>query len=283
MDFAAKEADLGAFTGRIAIVTGAASGIGQAVSQELGRRGAFVIAVDINGQGAEQTASAIVEKGGRAKSVAVDVTKPEQIQSLVDMAVSDYGGLDYMFNNAGIAILGEVRDFTLDHWKKIIDVNLWGVIYGTSAAYKVMAARGSGHIVNTASLAGLIPAPTLTAYSVTKHAVVGLSTSLRAEGAALGVRVSAVCPGLVQTGITEAGVILNAERELVLQQVPFKPIDPSQAARSILRGVERNRDIIIFPAHARTSWWLYRFSRGLVQAAARGAIRDFRKIRTDRP
>jgi short-subunit dehydrogenase len=104
-----------------------------------------------------------------------------------------------MLNNAGIALGGEVRDMDLEHWRRILDVNLWGVIHGTTAAYQVMVKQGFGHIVNTASLGGLIPEPMATAYATTKHAVVGLSTSLRAEAAELRVKVSVVCPGFVQT------------------------------------------------------------------------------------
>ena len=104
-----------------------------------------------------------------------------------------------MFNNAGIGIIGDERDKSFDGWQKIIDVNLMGVIYGTLAAYSLMTEQGSGHIVNTASIAGFLPAPVEVAYGTTKHAVARLSTSLRAEGAALGVKVSAICPGVMNT------------------------------------------------------------------------------------
>ncbi|MGH9827680.1 MAG: SDR family NAD(P)-dependent oxidoreductase, partial [Blastocatellia bacterium] len=213
-----------AFRDKIAIVTGAASGMGRSISEELARRGAIVIAADVNQPGVVETVSTIAAAGGKAQSVPVDVTQPEAVQALVDETVRQYGRIDYMFNNAGIAVVGEVRDLTLDHWRKTIDVNLWGVIYGAVAAYKVMAAQHSGHIVNTASVAGLIPSPTLTPYSVTKHAVVGLSASLRAEGAGLGVRVSAVCPGLVQTGIQAASTLVNTDRDVLLERMPLKPI-----------------------------------------------------------
>lgn len=272
-----------AFKDKIAIVTGAASGIGRAVSEGLARRGATVIAADLNEPGAEATVRSIVGSGGKAKSVRIDVTKPDEVQKLVDGAVSEYGRLDYIFNNAGIGVVGEVRDLEPDHWRKTIDVNLWGVIYGAVAAYKVMAIQGSGHIINTASVAGLIPSPTLTPYSVTKHAVVGLSSSLRAEGAALGVKVSAVCPGLVRTGLYETIALVNTDRESLLAQIPFKPIDPQRAAQAILRGVERNREIIIFPANARALWSLSRLNRGIIQSLARQAVAEFRKIRTGQP
>jgi NAD(P)-dependent dehydrogenase (short-subunit alcohol dehydrogenase family) len=127
------------------------------------------------------------------------------VQELVDETVRDYGRLDYMFNNAGIGMGGEVRDMDLEHWRRVLEVNLWGVTCGTSAAYEEMVRQGFGHIVNTASLAGLIPLPMVAAYCATKHAVVGLSASLRAEAAALGIKVSVVCPGFVETGIFRSG------------------------------------------------------------------------------
>ncbi|HEY6332319.1 MAG TPA: SDR family oxidoreductase [Blastocatellia bacterium] len=261
-------------------MTGAASGIGRAVSEELARRGTTVIAADLNQTGVEDAVRLILEGGGRAESAHVDVANRDQVQSLVDDAVSKYGRLDYMFNNAGIGVVGEVRDMEPDHWQRTIDVNLWGVIHGSLAAYKVMVARRGGHIVNTASLAGLVPSPTLAAYSVAKHGVVGLSTSLRAEGAGLGVKVSAVCPGLVRTGLYETITLVNAERDTLVKRIPIKPIDPRQAAQAILRGVERNREIIVFPANAQALWMLTRLSRGVGQWLARQTVKEFRKIRT---
>lgn len=261
-------------------MTGAASGIGRAVSQELARRGTTVIAADLNKSGVEEAVRLMVEAGGKAESARVDVAKRDEVQSLVDDVASKYGRLDYMFNNAGIGVLGEVRDMQPDHWQRTIDVNLWGVIHGSLAAYRVMVPRRNGHIVNTASIAGLIPAPMLTAYSVAKHGVVGLSASLRAEGADLGIKVSAVCPGLVRTGLYETITLVNAERDSLVARIPIKPIDPRQAARAILRGVERNREIIVFPANARAIWILTRLSRGVGQWLARQTIKEFRKIRT---
>ncbi len=188
------------FRDKVAIVTGGASGIGHMLCQELCRLGALVVVADVDSRGAEEVASAILKAGGRARAAFLDVSRVESVRGLVDEILSEHGRLDYMFNNAGIAIVGELRDMSLEHWQRIIDVNLWGVIYGTTAAYSIMARQGSGHIINTASLAGLIGYPASTAYAATKSAVIGLSTSLRAEAAGLGVKVSVVCPGYVQTG-----------------------------------------------------------------------------------
>jgi short-subunit dehydrogenase len=142
-----------------------------------------------------------------------------------------------------------------------------------------MANQGFGHIVNTASLAGLISFPTGTPYSTTKFGVVGLSTSMRYEGATLGVKVSAVCPGFIQTGIYNAATYLKVNREDLLGQLPFKPVDASKSARAILHGVERNKAIITVPFLAHIVWWLGRLSPALIAPLQTKMIRDFRKIR----
>lgn len=246
------------FNDKVAVVTGAASGIGRAISKELGRLGATVIAADINLEGAKKTASAISTMGAVAEAKKVDVTKHDQVKKLVADVVKKHGRIDYMFNNAGIAILGETRDMDISHWRRIIDVNLMGVIYGTTEAYPVMIEQGSGHIVNTASLAGLIPAPTETAYAVTKFGVVGLSTSLRAEAKGLGVKVSVICPGFVDTEILKDFDAVNIRKEEHTAKTP-RSMDVNRAAVKILKGVRRNRSIILIGNDAHIIYFIQRF------------------------
>src|SRR6516225_4102198 len=190
---------------RIAIITGAASGIGRALASALVTRGDTVVVADVDGEGAERVAGELARRGpGTATSAVVDVRDAGTVRALVDQVRDQHGRLDVMVNNAGIGIGGEAGELALAHWERVIDVNLRGVVHGVHAAYPVMIAQRSGHIVNTASLAGLVPAPLLTPYAMTKHAVVGLSLSLRAEAAAHGVRVTAVCPGVVDTPILDS-------------------------------------------------------------------------------
>ncbi len=266
------------FKDKIAIVTGAASGIGRALSAELGRRGVMVICADINLDGAEKTASKIKGGGGRAQGRHLDVTKAKDVKKLIDEIKEKHGRIDYVFNNAGIAILGEVTEMSIDQWRRIVDVNLMGVIYGTIFAYEVMVGQGSGHIVNTASLAGLIPAPMITAYCATKHGVVGLSNSLRAEGRTFGVKVGVVCPGNVRTEIHDAAILLNLDREKLISKINLI-IGPEKAARKILRGVRRNKAIITFPLHASITWRFFRLSISLFFLAARGVVKIFRNLK----
>jgi len=269
------------FKNKVAIVTGGASGIGRAICEALGKQGAKVVVSDINTNGAQKVADGIVGYGGKARAAHLDVTAEEQIHKLIEQTAAEHGRLDYMFNNAGIAMHGEVRDMEKGDWDRIININLLGALHGTIAAYALMVEQGFGHIVNTASILGLVSIPTNCLYATTKHAIVGLSTSLRAEGAALGVNVSVVCPGFVQTGLYDAATIRNADNDEFYAQVPFKRMDVTKAAREILKGLERNKAIIVFPFHARFMWWLQRLNPNAMDLPNREAIKSFRKIRRE--
>ena len=265
------------FEGKVTIVTGGASGLGKALCELLARCGATVIVVDIDGQGAEQVASAIAEEGGRAQAAHIDVTNADAMWGLAHGVADEHGSLDYMFNNAGIGIAAEVRDIDTACWHCIVDVNLRGVIHGTAAAYDVMVQQGSGHIVNMGSLAGLVGCPTATPYVATKAAVVGLSTSLRAEGQALGVKVSVVCPGFVRTPFYERAKVVNADREKLFG--PFKMMSPEDAAAATLKGVVRNKAVIVFPLAGRVAWLLHRIHPALLAPFHGKIVRDFRVLR----
>jgi NAD(P)-dependent dehydrogenase (short-subunit alcohol dehydrogenase family) len=272
---------MNSFQGKVAIVTGGASGMGRELCNELGDRKAHVTVADINQEGAEETALTITAAGGLAQAACVDVSDGGQVQALVERTTSEHRRLDYMFNIAGVLCTADVRDLTLKQWCLFVDVNLWGVIHGTTAAYEVMVQQGSGHIVNMASLSGLIAFPTGVPYATTKHAIVGLSTSLRAEAVDLGVKVSVICPGFIHTNIWDRSLILGAEKEDVMPLIPFRLLDANRAARSILRGVEQNRAIIAFPFHSRILWWLYRLHPGLLSPLYTRSIRGFRKVRAE--
>ncbi len=268
------------FTDKVAIVTGGASGIGRAVCRAMGREGAIVVIADVDIQGAREVVKTISAAGGQARAVGLDVTQEKAVRSLINETAGEYGHLDFMFNNAGIGVIGDERDKTWEHWQKILDINLNGVVYGTTEAYALMVRQGFGHIINTASLAGLIPSPTEVAYGVTKHAVVGLSTSLRAEGAALGVKVSVICPGVVRTPLFDTAPVLNVDREEIMAEMPdFIMLDVNKAAQSILRGIARNQARIVFPFHARLAWRLYRFSPAILDRIGRFQMKNFRKFR----
>lgn len=267
------------FRDSVAIVTGGASGIGRALCEELARRGAVAVVADINCEGAQVVAKGIAVSGGQAVAAALDVTRAGDVERLVEDTLRAHGRLDYMFNNAGIGVGGEVRDLTLDDWRQAIDINLWGVIYGTHAAYAAMLRRGSGHIVNTASAAGLVGEPGLTAYSVTKSAVVALSTALRAEAEGSGVRVSVVCPGFIDTAIYDNAIGVKFDKNEFLSKLPVRLVSAPDAADAILRGVERNQSIIVFPFYARLLWWLVRMHPGALNGFRRKTLANLRAMR----
>ena len=264
---------------KVAIVTGGASGIGRALCHALAARGTMVIVADINAEGAKGVAAAIRQRGGQAAAHTVDVADADSVKQLVQHTLAMHRRLDYLFNNAGIAVTADARDLGIEHWHQVIAVNLLGVIYGVQAAYPIMVQQGHGHIVNTASLAGLLPYPTNLPYATTKHAVVGLSLSLRAEAADLGVKVSVICPGWVQSGIYAASPTLNVRSEQVQAALPFKLMQADTAAQRILAGVARNQPVIVFPLYARVLWWAYRMRATWLNALGFKLIRDLRRLR----
>jgi len=270
------------FQEKVAIVTGGASGIGRALCEALGRRGARVVVADIDEPGARRVAETVSSSGGRGQSVCLDVRVAEAVRARVRETAAAHGRLDYMFNNAGIANLGEARDMTAEQWHRIIDINFLGVLHGTTAAYALMVEQGFGHIINTASQAGLYPVAGTVSYAACKHAVVGLSTSLRAEGAALGVKVSVVCPGPVKSNIVDSATLVSSFRENVFKKVPpFMMMNADLAARKILDGVVRNRAIMVFPFSAHALWWLHRLHPGIPIFLARLGVQAFRRFRVD--
>lgn len=264
---------------KVAIVTGGASGIGRALCVELAKRGAHVTVADLNEAGAHEAADAICQSGGKADAAALDITSAEGVLATVAAVAEKHGRLDYMFNNAGVGFAGDVRDIGLDAWRRYVDINLMGTLHGTVAAYSLMAKQGSGHIVNTASLAGLLGFPTAAPYSMTKHAIIGLSMSLRFEGADLGIKVSVACPGYVRTQFYNSATVVNADRDKLFGTIPFKMMTADQAAVAILQGVSKNRAIIVFPFSARLLWRLYRYCPALLTPMGRRIVRQFRANR----
>lgn len=250
--------------GKYAIVTGAGSGIGAALCRALIEVGAHVLCTDIDGDAAERTAAGL---GPRARSIRVDVTNADSVQAAVDDVVLRAGRLDLMFNNAGITWAADTELLTLEHWNSIIDVNIRGVVHGVAAAYPQMVQQGFGHIINTASIAGLAAAGQITSYVMTKHAVVGLSLALRSEAAAHNVGVLAICPAAVETPILDKGLItgINGREFYRMGQHSLEFYDPDRLAHDTLRAIDRNRALLVVPRTAYAGWLLARVAPGLMQ------------------
>lgn len=253
------------FAGKQAVVTGAGSGIGAALCRALAGAGAEVLCTDIDADAAEKTAR---ELG--ARWAPLDVTDAAAVQRTVDDVVARSGRLDLMFNNAGISWGGDTELLTLEQWNAIIDINIRGVVHGVAAAYPQMIRQGHGHIVNTASMAGLTAAGLITSYVMTKHAVVGMSLALRSEAAAHGVGVLAVCPAAVETPILDKGAVGGfVGRDYYLQGQRVKePYDADRLAADTLRAITRNKALLVKPRQAHVAWLFARLAPGLMQRMA---------------
>jgi NAD(P)-dependent dehydrogenase (short-subunit alcohol dehydrogenase family) len=272
----------------IAVVTGAASGIGLALSRALVHRGVDVALVDRNPAVLATAATLTGEGPATATAAVVDVTDASAVGELIASTHERYGRLDLVFNTAGIGMGGEPEELSLAHWQRAIDINLRGVIHGCHAAYPLMKRQGFGRIVNTASLAGLGPGlGTAAPYNATKHGVVGLSLSLRSAGADFGVGVHVVCPGVVDTpildgpdepGLQRPASLVGVDVRAMLRDVaPSRPYPPERFARDVLRGIARNRAIIVVPRQAAVSWLLLRLSPRLADALSLRLTRIGRK------
>ena len=244
------------FKNKTAIVTGGASGIGRALAIEMSLHGCNVVLADLQADAAEDVLKTIHALGGKGSVEILDVTCFSAVEALVKKTAVQNGGLDFIFNNAGIGIGGRVSRHTMDHWKKIIDVNLMGVIHGIQAAYPLMREQGFGHIINTASIGGLMPTPHAVSYAMTKHAVVGLSTSLRPEAASFGVQVVTLCPGVVRTPLLKncgkyGTMITPVPMDVQLRTWErMKPMEAHDFARRALGEIAAGKSIIVIP-----SWW----------------------------
>jgi len=254
--------------GSVALVTGGASGIGRALAEALAGHGTYVIVADRQLELAAQVVATIEARGGQAQVAELDVREPAAFEQVARSVLEEFGRIDYLFNNAGIGIAGEASRYSLADWQDVLDVNLWGTLHGVQAVYPSMVEQGFGHIVNTASIAGLLPSDAV-AYSTSKHAVVGLSKSLRHEAARHGVRVSVLCPGLIRTPLLTGGAfgrvnlpgVDEARLSAMWERRPLLAAD--EFARRALEQVRRNRLYIVVPGWCKLFWYLERISPSL--------------------
>nr|ACJ06774.1 short-chain dehydrogenase/reductase [Mycolicibacterium austroafricanum] len=274
-------------SGKVVFITGGASGIGAALTARLGAAGAQVWIADRQFGVAEELAQRLRDTGARVHAVELDVRDPAAFATAIAATVQTAGRIDYLFNNAGIGIGGEVDTLTLDDWNDIIDVNLRGVVHGIQAAYPIMIWQGSGHIVNTASMAGLVTTSAQAGYSATKHAVVALSKTMRVEAATHGVRVSVLCPGVVRTPILSGGAYGRnksvSREDLVKLGEALRPMDADDFADRALRAVLRNEAIIVVPRWWKALWYLERLSPALSMRTAAAALKRTREVQSAVP
>ncbi len=250
----------------VALITGAGRGLGEALAKACGADGMRVLVTDVDLQAARGVAASVVEAGGDAEAAALDVTDQPAVAAWVEEAWERHGGLDLLLNNAGVAVAAEAHELSDDGWDRVLDVNLHGVVNLTRAVYPRMVAAGRGRICNVASMFGLFPAPVALSYTTSKFAIVGLSLALRAEAAGLGVKVTAACPGFLDTDLFPAD-----------GRPPGKLVPAPIAAARILAGVRRNRAVTVFPWYVRALWWLYRLSPSLIVRLNKAAMSGYRE------
>jgi 3-hydroxybutyrate dehydrogenase len=229
----------GTLTGKVALVTGGASGIGRATALTFAREGAKLVIADMNIDGGQQTAHMITENGGEATFVQVDVSHATEVEEMISKAVETYGRLDCAYNNAGVTqrAYPSTAEFPEDDWHRVLAINLTGVWLCMKYEIPQMLKQGGGAIVNTASVAGLVGLAGRSAYVASKHGVVGITRTAALEYAKSGIRVNCVCPGYIRTPMV-AYVIQHEGRHLEEQIVAREPIGrlgtPEEIAETVV-------------------------------------------------
>lgn len=275
----------GVFEDKIAIVTGGASGIGEALGRELAARKAKVVLADRQIERARAVAEDIESKGGEAHATFLDVRDRVAFEDVARDAVKRFGRIDYLFNNAGIGVGGEMSDYAPADFDDVFDVNLRGVAHGIHAVYPRMVQQGFGHVVNTASVAGLVPMPGNGSYTAAKHGVVGLSKALRIEARRHGVKVSVLCPGPIATPILTGGEFGRtglppevSRAALAERWERARPMSPEVFTIKALDRVAKGDAVIVVPSWYKALWYVDRLSPTL---SLELAFWVHRKIRAD--
>jgi NAD(P)-dependent dehydrogenase (short-subunit alcohol dehydrogenase family) len=254
------------FRDRVAVVTGGASGIGLAVAQKLAAEGMQLVLADVEAGALEAARKDLEAKGAKVLAVRTDVSKAADVERLAQKTLERFGAVHVVFNNAGVAVTGESWENSLEDWQWVLGVNLWGVIHGIRTFVPILLRQNEpGHVVSTASMAGLTSNPGLAVYNVTKHAVVTLSETLHHDLALRNspVKVSVLCPGYIQTRIMESGrnresdprkdppapaaSALGAGIELALRRGVDAGYPPSEVAKQVFEAI-RDERFYIFPA-----------------------------------
>jgi NADP-dependent 3-hydroxy acid dehydrogenase YdfG len=233
----------GSLNGKVAVVTGASSGIGEATVRSLAGEGAAVVAGARRKERLDGLVEEVTRDGGKAIAVECDVTAEQQAHALVDRAIEEFGKIDILVNNAGVMLLSKVEKGLSDEWRQMFDVNVLGLLYATDAAVEAMKRQGSGHIVNVSSVAGRKTRPTGGVYSGTKFAVNAISEALRQELLEDGIRITMVEPGAVATELTEH--ITDEEVRKGLKQRNIEPLQSEDVANAIAYAVSQPQRVSV--------------------------------------
>ena len=262
-------------TGKVAVVTGAGSGIGRSTALLLARQGAQVHLADIDRGSAGAVADQIEAAGGSAVAHALDVSDAAAVEAFAATVFEIDGGVDILHNNAGIGHGGNIEATSYEDWQRVIGVNLLGVAYGVQAFLPRMLAQGRpASVVNTASMAGIVPTAKMAPYCASKFGVVGMSEALNAEVSKRGIHVSAICPGIIDTPIIAKGIMRGEIAEIKGQATSYyarRGASPDEVADAVLRTIAKHRLIVPVPRrHVTLPYLIHRLSPALAQPLARG-------------
>ncbi len=263
------------------LITGAGSGIGRAAALAFARRGAYIIATDINLQALKDVQQEVTALGESCMTQVLDVSSESAMQAFAKHVHDTLGTLDVLVNNAGIGYLGQFLKSDLAHWQRVMDINLMGVVHGCYHFIpQMIQAGGVRHVLNVASAAGVYPSPTMAAYAASKHAVFGFNEVLKMELSATQVGVTTVCPGIVNTPITHSRSnispsISDAQLDRLQAYYQAKGCAPELVAEGMVRAVQTGQDLLLVGPFAKLIFNLKRVSLGLMR---RIVLKDARKI-----
>lgn len=268
------------FSGKKILITGAGSGIGRATAQLLANYSTTLILCDLNADAVQETAHLTQSMGAKTETHTVDVSDWDDMQALAAKVLKAHDAIDILVNNAGVGIGGDFLSTPISDWQWVLGINVMGVVHGCKLFAPAMVARKQGHIVNLASAAGYYAAPDMTAYSASKHAVMGLSESLRAEMGVHNIGVSAICPGVINTNIVATGRMhgsTGAAQEKIVAFYRRRNYGPELVAEAIVNAIEHNRAVTPVSPEAWVMYGAKRFTPGLLDFMGRSTL--FKKLR----
>lgn len=259
------------FNGKVVLVTGAASGLGRALALEFARAGSRVAVIDVDENGLGETAAGAEAMGAQVFARRVDVASWEQMESFAKDLLAGWGAVDILVNNAGVGVAGELKEVAIADFDWIVGINLMGEVYGTRLFLPRMIERRSGHIVNIASLSGLVLLPFHLPYTTTKFALTGFSEALWAETRRFGIGVTLVCPGAIKTSIVRNSRLpefVGRQQEFVerfQERIEEKGMEPEEVAKKVLAAVERNRFLLLTGPESFILYFLRRLAPGMMR------------------
>ena len=271
MVFSAGGTNGGRFAGKVALVTGAGSGLGRALALSFARAGSRVAAIDVDEEGLRETTGMLEALGTQAFTSRVDVSDWEQMKNFAEDLLADWGAVDILVNNAGVGVGGELKDLDIRDFDWIVGINLMGEVYGTRLFLPGMVERRSGHIVNIASLSGLVLLPFHLPYTTTKFGLTGFSEALWAETRRFGIGVTLVCPGAIKTSIlqkTRVSAETDGQQKLLesfTDVLEKRGMEPEDVAAKVLKAVERNRFLVLTGGESYVLYYLRRLAPGTMR------------------